>query len=128
MKKKSLFVSGSKVKDQKNIFFVYLLSHWISKKLGLDRDQSSKKHRFLPGSKVKKTFSFFICFRDGSRKNLVSIETKVQKKIDFSQVQRSKKHLLCLFASDTGYLVQYLVLFVLFTGKSKYFSTFLQYK
>ncbi len=30
--------------------------------------------------------------------------------------------------SDTGYLVQYLVLFVLFTEKSKYFSTFLQYK
>jgi hypothetical protein len=112
-------------------------------------------------SKIKKTFSLFICFRIGSRRNLVSIETKVQKNIDFFRVQRSKKHFLSssafeldlernlvsietkvqknidffrvqrskkhflsFSASDTGYLV----LFVLFTGKSKYFSTFLQYK
>ncbi len=43
-------------------------------------------------SKIKKTFSLFICFRIGSRRNLVSIETKVQKNIDFFRVQRSKKH------------------------------------
>jgi len=44
-----------------------------------------------------------------------------------STIQRSSFVLHSLHP-DTGYLVQYLVLFVLFTGKSKYFSTFLQYK
>ncbi len=51
---------------------------------------------FVSGSKVKKTFSLFICFRIGFRRNLVWVETKVQKNIDCFLVQMSKKHYLCL--------------------------------
>ncbi len=48
----------------------------------------------MSGSKVKKKFSLFICFRVGSRSNLVSVETKVQKNIDFFRVKSSKEHFL----------------------------------
>ncbi len=53
-----LFVTG-----QKNIFCMFLLLRSMSKKYGLGWDQKSKKHCFLPGSKVKKTFSMIFYFR-----------------------------------------------------------------
>ncbi len=81
-------------RSKKTIFFVNQLSCWILRKIGLGWDESSKKHWFLPGSKVKKTFYLFIRFRVGSRGNLASAETKVKKNIDFFRVQRSKKHFL----------------------------------
>ncbi len=55
-KKMGLFVCMWQVKGQKNILYVFLLSHSMSKKHGLGRDQRSKKHCLLPGSKVKRTF------------------------------------------------------------------------
>jgi hypothetical protein len=49
---------------------------------------------FVSGSKVKKTFSLFICFRVGSRGNLVWVETKVKKTSISSGFKGQKKHFL----------------------------------
>jgi hypothetical protein len=54
-KKVCLYVSGPTVKGEKNVFYDFLLLCPLSKKHGAGRDQQSKKHCFLPGSKVKTT-------------------------------------------------------------------------
>ncbi len=90
-KENSLFVCG-KVKGQKNISYGFLLSRLVSRKLGLDRDESlkkhisfriqrSKKHSFLSDANVKKTFSTSFYFQIQSRKNRVLVEVKDSKNI-----------------------------------------------
>ncbi len=56
-----MFVCGKgKGQISKNISYRFLISRSVTRKLGLGRDESSKKHWFLPGSKVKKSFSTFV--------------------------------------------------------------------
>ncbi len=56
-----------------------------------------KKHCFLPGSKVKKTFSIVFYFRIDQSKTMVLVKIKSQKYIVSFRFQRSKKHFLRFF-------------------------------